>query len=413
MNNDVCKIKQIAFYLPQFHAIPENDQWWGEGFTEWTNVTKAQPLFDGHYQPHVPHESIGYYDLSNPDVLVKQSQLAQEYGIYGFCFYHYWFNGKKLLDIPVDNFLNTKSIDFKYCLCWANENWTRAWDGFDKEVLIAQQHSDDDDIAFILDKIPFFQDERYIRIDDKPVLLIYRTELLPDPAKTAKIWRETMKEMGIGDIYLVRVESFVSNLDPTLIGFDAAVEFTPDWRNKGFQYKKKILNGVGFTSVFDYFDTVMKCLTKEEPLYKRFRSVFPSWDNTPRRNDAGTVFDNSYCDLFEFYLRQISLETTNKFREEEQFVFINAWNEWGEGCHLEPDVKNGFALLEICRRNSVGVFVNQLDLSVIDLYEKYDKKSEEYQSLIKKYENIKKTKAFLIGKTILKPFVFIRNIIKY
>src|SRR5215471_1865027 len=220
----------IAFYLPQFHPIPENDRWWGQGFTEWTNVAKARPLFRGHHQPHLPAD-LGFYDLRVPEVRQEQADMARQYGISGFCYYHYWFHGRRLLSRPFDEVLASGRPNFPFCLCWANENWTRSWDGTDREVLLPQRHSPEDDRAHIEYLLQAFQDMRYVRIDGRPLFLVYRTELLPDPARTAEIWRQRAHVAGIGDLYLARVESFVSDTDPRAIGFDAAIEFAPDWRN--------------------------------------------------------------------------------------------------------------------------------------------------------------------------------------
>ncbi|MCW8926765.1 MAG: glycoside hydrolase family 99-like domain-containing protein, partial [Xanthomonadales bacterium] len=196
-DTDRFPIRLIALYLPQFHPIPENDRFWGEGFTEWHNVKKAKPLFPGHHQPHVPKD-LGYYDLRHEDTRIAQAEMARQYGIEGFCYYHYWFNGHRLLEHPLQEVLNSGRPDFPFCICWANENWTRRWDGKDREILMQQNYSEQDDRDHIRTLIPIFQDPRYIRINGKPFFLVYRTSDLPDPARTAEIWREEARNAGLG-----------------------------------------------------------------------------------------------------------------------------------------------------------------------------------------------------------------------
>ncbi|GHV73370.1 hypothetical protein AGMMS49940_06720 [Spirochaetia bacterium] len=348
MDDSITTVKPLAIYLPQYHSIPENDAAWGKGFTEWTNVKNAVPLFDGHYQPHIPDKNIGYYNLRDPEVLVRQAAMAREYGIYGFAFYHYWFNGKRLLETPLDNMLQEGKPDFPFLFIWANENWTRRWDGMDNEIIIKQDYSQEDDlihIQYLCENV--FIDNRYIKIDNKPVFIIYRTELFPDIKRTTEIWRREVKRYGFDDIYLVRVEHFASsNIKPSAINFDAAMEFAPHIKNaKNIynNYKDSILQ---YTRI-DYNDIVANAIARSYD-HKVYRCVFPSWDNTARKKDNITIYSNpSYMSqLFSYYLSSIIDYTVQHLSEKEQFVFINAWNEWGEGCHIEPDVKNEYKYLE-------------------------------------------------------------------
>ncbi len=343
----MSKVKAIAFYLPQFHVIPENDMWWGKGFTEWTNVKRAKPLFDGHYQQCVPTE-LGYYDLvKDKNIQKKQIELAKKYDIYGFCYYYYWFNGKRLLEKPLNQVLENKDLDLPFCICWANENWTRRWDGLDKEILIRQNHSLDSDIKFIKDIIPILKDERYIKIGDSPMLLIYRINLLPNPLKTIKVWREECKKAGIDNIHISAIQS-VGVTDPRNFGCDSAVEFPP---HGFFDLRKRLRNIKNLDPkfkgyIFDYNEAVNKGLMKQKTDYLLYRSVMLGFDNTPRKLNSAALFHNFTIESYKKWLLGcIDYEKLHQ-PENEQMVFINAWNEWGEGTYLEPDEKYGFQYLE-------------------------------------------------------------------
>jgi lipopolysaccharide biosynthesis protein len=360
-------VRALAFYLPQFHPIPENDRWWGPGFTEWTNVARARPLFRGHHQPHLPSD-LGFYDLRVPEVRQLQADLARDYGLSGFCYYHYWFNGRRLLNRPFDEVLNAGKPDFPFCLCWANENWTRTWDGDDNEVLMAQRHSVEDDRAHIDHLLGAFADPRYVRIDGRPLFLVYRTALLPDPARTAEIWRERVRVAGHEDIYLIRVENWQQDIDPKTIGFDGAVEFAPDWRVLGrprFHRERRDvvdrvqhrLGRIGIIPrvyldhhVYQYDWLVTRMLAKPPASHKRFRCATPRWDNSARRARNSVIFRDSTPQAYEAWLRALVAATTETFQGDERLVFVNAWNEWAEGNHLEPDHFWGRAYLEATAR---------------------------------------------------------------
>jgi lipopolysaccharide biosynthesis protein len=349
-------VSLICFYLPQFHPIPENDEWWGEGFTEWTNVKPAKPQFVGHYQPHIPDE-LGYYNLFDPLVQHRQIDLAKLYGISGFCFYFYWFGGKRLLEMPIVNYLDDSSLDLPFCLCWANENWSRRWDGLDSEILISQQHSPEDDIEFISYVARYMRDPRYIRIEGKPLLLVYRPSLLPSAKETATRWREWCQENKIGEIYLAYTQSFES-VDPLAYGFDAAIEFPPN--NSAPPNITDSVSGDEDSDflgeVYDWRVFVERSKNYKNPDYPLFRSVNPGWDNTARKKNKGNIFLNNTPQGYQEWLYNAIIDTRRRFiKSDEQLVFINAWNEWAEGAHLEPDQRNGYAYLEATRMAQVRI----------------------------------------------------------
>lgn len=362
------KIRSLAFYLPQYHPIPENDRVWGKGFTEWVNVAAARPVFRGHYQPHLPGE-LGFYDLRVPEVRQAQAELAKEYGIYGFCYYHYWFQGHRLLERPLDEILKSGQPDYPFCLCWANENWTRKWDGKDDAVIISQNYSEHDHqkhMQFLCST--FFQDHRYIRVNGKPLFLVYRTTIIPNFKKTVEAWRKEAEKFGI-ELYLCRIESFSEAIDPAIDGLDAAIEFQPDWltlysrlpgasllsflqKTKHWEMIKKVLissREMGSNWIYEYKRLVENNIQRRFPAYKRFPCVSPMWDNTSRRSKGATILKGSTPELYEAWLRSAA-ERFRPYSEEENFIFINAWNEWAEGAHLEPCRKWGREYLEATQR---------------------------------------------------------------
>lgn len=346
----------IAFYLPQFHPIPENDKWWGEGFTEWSNVRPAQPQFDGHYQPHVPDEFLGYYDLRDTAVMRKQIELARQYGVEGLCFYTYWFSGHRLLETPVDNYLNDRTLDLPFCICWANENWSRRWDGLDQDLLMVQNYSAEDDIAFISHMSKYLRDPRYIQVDGKPLLIVYRPNLFPSMKETAARWRNWSRKNGLGELYIAYVQSF-ERLDPKIYGLDAAIEFPPN--NSAPEEITAAVEGqsAGFTGkIYDWRTFVKRSESYASESYAHFRGVCPSWDNTARKKWNGNVFKNSSPALFKRWLINAFEDTQKRTSSfDQRLVFVNAWNEWAEGAHLEPDQQYGYAWLDAVRQAHVSV----------------------------------------------------------
>lgn len=338
----------VAFYLPQFHPIPENDAWWGRGFTEWNNVSRALPQFEGHAQPRLPGD-LGFYDLRAPEVMRHQMQLAREYGVSAFCTYFYWFAGKTLLEAPLQQWLNDASLDLPICLCWANENWSRRWDGRADDVLISQQHSATDDLAFIAYVARYLVDPRYLRVNDKPMLLIYRPGLLPEPKTTTERWRAWCRTNGIGEIHLAYVQSF-DRIDPRDIGFDAAVEFPPNNTSMTPITRQQRLINPGFRGdVFDWRELARQAAEAADPSYPLYPGVNAGWDNEPRRSGRGRVYlyasPRRYCD----WLRQ-AVYIAQRRVPSSPLVFVNAWNEWAEGAILEPDSRLGYAWLEATRQ---------------------------------------------------------------
>lgn len=369
------QMRPIAIHLPQFHPIPENDKSWGKGFTEWTNVTKAKPLFKGHYQPHLPAD-MGFYDLRLAETRQAQADLAREYGIYGFCYYHYWFTGKRVLERPVEEILKSGKPDFPFMLCWANENWTRKWDGGSKEIILKQDYSLQDDLNHIRYLIPFFKDPRYIRVKGQPVFCIYRSSLIPNINETINLWRDECKKEGI-DLYLCRFEtsgdfgkSFVDK------GFDAGVDFQPlsytlaQYRDhvsakmiKGLKYrllyryyrlmgkqwkikelKYKLLRLIDYNDYVDF----LKQNYKHDFNYSFFPGVTPSWDNSARNKLNPFIMLNANPEKFKEWL-SFHVENFKPRSADENFIFINAWNEWAEGNHLEPCQKWGRKYLEVTK----------------------------------------------------------------
>ncbi len=344
----------IAFYLPQFHPIPENDEWWGNGFTEWTNVAKAKPLFRGHYQPHVPAD-LGFYDLRVPETRIAQAELAREYGIEAFCYYHYWFAGKRLLERPFTEVLESGEPDFPFCLCWANETWTGVWHGAPNRILIEQKYpGTEDDIKHFYTLLAAFEGVRYVKVEGKPIFIIYEPQKLPNPRQTIDCWRELAHRAGLKGLYIVGIEN--EPWKPEDNGFDASTPRNLSigvviLRNKLVYrvvknpYRRLLhypLKIYPYEKVYPYF-----LLPGAEKLHHH-PCVIPNWDNTPRSGLSGLVLHGSNPELFRNHLKSTLTQIKDK-PFEYRLVFIKSWNEWAEGNHLEPDLKYGKAYLKVLR----------------------------------------------------------------
>lgn len=345
---DPLPARLVAFYLPQFHAIPENDAWWGKGFTEWRNVTRALPQFEGHPQPRLPAD-MGFYDLRDPGVMRQQAALAQAHGIHAFCFYFYWFQGKTLLEAPIAQWLDDDEITMPFCLCWANEGWSRRWDGRADDILVPQGHDAGDDIEFIAHVARYLRDPRYLRIDGKPLLLVYRPGLMPEPDRTAERWRSWCLANNVDVPLIAYVQSFETP-DPREIGFDAAVEFPPNLSSPtDITRRHRLLNDAYGGQVLDWRGMAEDYGKRQLPAYRLFPGVNCGWDNEPRRPGQGRTYVHASPRRYRDWLQQTITTRLSGARAQERLVFINAWNEWAEGAVLEPDLRLGHAWLQATR----------------------------------------------------------------
>ena len=361
----MASIRTIAFYLPQFHPIPENDEWWGKGFTEWTNVVKAKPLFKNHYQPKLPTE-LGFYDLRVPEVREQQALLAKEYGIEGFCYWHYWFgNGRRILERPFNEVLESGKPDFPFCLAWANETWTGIWHGLTNEILIEQIYPGKDDyIEHFNFLVKAFKDKRYMRIDDKPIFVVYRPEAIPDLALFVNTFQQQAQANGLKGVYLIATNVPIT-WNAQQNGFDAItpsnhdklayVKSESDFKN---YYRKKI-NGKRIskiykgilkrpTHVYEYSEAMKWFVKDYESLAQVYPMVIPNWDNTARSGVNGFVLHNSTPELFK-QVMQKAISKVKDLSEDKRVVFIKSWNEWAEGNYIEPDRKYGRKYLEVIK----------------------------------------------------------------
>lgn len=355
---DPADVRLLAFYLPQFHPIAENDAWWGEGFTEWTNVRRARPNFPGHDQPRIPGE-LGYYSLLDPLVRERQAELARAHGVGGFCYYHYWFKGRRLLEQPLNAVLSSGKPDFPFCVFWANENWSRRWDGGNNELLMSQLHDADDDIAFIEHLLPVFADARYIRVQGRPLLMLYRMDLFADPQATIRRFGEVCRAHGETPPFVLRANTF-SSLSDTRFGEDGVVAFPPHHSNVSamqhppMQDMRAEHRGV----LLDYARVAGSWAVPPSAPHLTYSTVMPGWDNTARKQFDGTTIFGSTPRLYESWLRDRLYAAQRDHLAGERLVFVNAWNEWAEGAYLEPDSTHGDAYLKatLAARNIPAVY---------------------------------------------------------
>ncbi len=375
--NDGKGIKLISFYLPQFHTIPENDQWWGKGFTEWTNVKKAKPLFKGHDQPKTPLHN-NYYNLLDDDVKIWQAELAKKYGVFGFCYYHYWFkDGKKLLEKPAEQMLANKNVGLPFCFCWANENWSRRWDGGNNEIIARQEYGNKQDWEYHFQYLlPFFKDKRYITYNQKPVFVIYKPDLITNIYEMCKYFRKRAKEEGLAGLCLAyQFPTYYKDMYYRNDIFDHFIGFEPVYsRNNAFKgepgtskkvnlirkltgehllikYREKQNKNRQAISKSDQltmyiYDDTWKNILNNKWLDNFWPGAFVDWDNTPR-NTKGLVYKGFTIDKFGYYMKQLVLKAK---KENKPIIFMNAWNEWAEGAFLEPDETYGFDKLEALKK---------------------------------------------------------------
>lgn len=351
----VRRTRVLAYYLPQFHRIPQNDEWWGTGFTEWTNVTRGLPRFLGHYQPRIPRD-LGHYTLNSPDILREQARMAHEAGVEGFVFYFYWFNRTRLLESPLEMLLANPDIDLPFCLMWANENWSRRWDGSEDDVLIAQDFRAEDEQPLIDCFVRYFRDPRYIHIDGRPLLMIYRPGIIPDSALTIARWRRLFREAYGADPIFVMSQSFGDN-DPTEFGIDGAIEFPPHKIVSDLPCIKPqmVMFDPNFSGqIFDYSQIVDHALDMPQDDFPVIRTAAPSWDNEARKQGAGLVMHGSTPALYERWLSGLIAQALKNPFFGQPIVCINAWNEWAEGAYLEPDQHFGAAYLNATARAVTG-----------------------------------------------------------
>jgi len=336
--------KTVAFYLPGYYPFRENDDFWGTGFTEWDNVKRAIPNFEGHVQPNLPLH--GFREFNSPEFLINQMELAQENSISAFCIYSYWFSGRRVMTRIFDYLDDMKETPIDFCIAWANENWTRRWDGRDEELLIRQEHDTVSDADFINDHLDLLMHPNYLRINDKRALLIYRPSLMSDPRSTIENIRARARELGLGELHLLMVQ-FFHERDPRPFGLDGAVQFPPNL------HKRRVFpNGhhPDFTgTIWDYDDVVELCISSTSE-FLEYQGVMPAWDNTPRKLRNAHIYYGATGDKFASWIQAAWQKMNlNIAQDDDKVLFINAWNEWGEGAHLEPGQSDQFDALQIVK----------------------------------------------------------------
>jgi hypothetical protein len=368
-SSSMSDIRVIAFYLPQFHPIPENDTWWGNGFTEWTNVTRAKAHFTGHYQPKLPAD-LGYYDLRLPEAREAQADLARQYGIESFCYWHYWFDGDRLLERPFREVLASGRPNFPFCLGWANETWSGIWSGGDDRLIIKEQTypGEEDDTRHFEALLPAFRDPRYTRVNGKPLFLIYRPRKIPHCQRLLAHWRRLASEAGLPGLHFVAHVDYCDRDWPAHeVGFDA-VTIWPLGRvaeagnyllsrrikrklsRRRFPITGRIAERLwpGLDRVYDYSTIWPKLLAPENHVLPYYPMAVPNWDTTARYARKAIILHNSQPEHFRLHLRQV-LERANTSTQGEGIVFLKSWNEWAEGNYVEPDTRFGRAYLQVIR----------------------------------------------------------------
>lgn len=353
-----CKARVIAFYLPQFHPTPENDQWWGRGFTEWTNVASAKPLFKGHEQPVVPAD-LGFYDLRLPETRVAQADMAATYGVEGFCYWHYWFAGRRMLERPFNEVLESGSPDFPFCLGWANHSWSGIWKDEPHRLLIDQTYPGEaDDRAHFDYLVTAFRDDRYIKVDGKPVFVIFKPTDIPDAKRRFDFWRELALQAGLKGLHIVGI-NMLDFKNSASLGLDAVIASTLAVNNTGSSFLNEVTRvfwgirkklSLGGPRVVDYSEAIKHLIPDLKSFQcEAYPCVYPNWDNTPRKGRKGFVLSNSTPDLFEKHLND-ALNAVEDREEQHRLIFVKSWNEWAEGNYLEPDTRWGLQYLQALQR---------------------------------------------------------------